>query len=156
DGNGVSAWTTTITAALGSSITPGAYKAYVYGDTAATDTVNAVQNDDGYTKADTGNFAYPTLTADFTVVKADQTITFDALAGKTYGDADFALSASASSGLTVSFSASGACTVTGSTVHLTGAGSCTITASQGGDSQYNPAPDVAHSFNIAAKHITGS
>src|ERR1051326_391044 len=31
-----------------------------------------------------------------------------------------------------------------------------ITASQGGDTKYNAAPDVIHSFNIAAKHITGS
>ena len=35
----------------------------------------------------------------FQVAKADQTISFDALADKTYGDADFAVSATASSGL---------------------------------------------------------
>ena len=56
-----------------------------------------------------------------------QTITFAALADKTFGDADFTVSATASSGLPVSFSATGNCTVLASTVHLTGAGSCTIT-----------------------------
>src|SRR5215510_10056655 len=83
------------------------------------------------------------------VNKADQTINFAPLAGKTFGDPDFNVSATASSGLAVSFSALGNCTVSGSTVHITGAGSCTITASQGGDGNYNPAPDVPQSFSIA-------
>jgi uncharacterized repeat protein (TIGR01451 family) len=91
---------------------------------------------------------------DYSIGKADQTITFNALADKTYGDADFGISASASSGLTVSFAASGNCTVTGSTVHITGAGSCTITASQGGDSNYNAASSVDRSFNIAKANQT--
>jgi hypothetical protein len=91
-----------------------------------------------------GSFSFPSCTA-----KTSQTITFDPLAGKTFGDADFAASASASSGLPVSFVASGNCTVAGSTVHLTGAGLCTITASQAGDASYNAAPDVARTFSIA-------
>jgi hypothetical protein len=84
-----------------------------------------------------------------TVVRADQTVTFGALAGKTYGDPDFSVGAAASSGLAVSYGAAGDCTVSGSTVHITGAGSCTITASQAGDGNYNPAPDVAQTFSIA-------
>ena len=68
---------------------------------------------------------------------------------KTYGDADFTVSATASSGLPVSFAAAGNCTVSGNTVHLTGAGSCTITASQSGDATYAPAPDVSQTFTIA-------
>jgi hypothetical protein len=81
--------------------------------------------------------------------KANQTITFVPLPGRTYGDADFTVSASASSGLDVSFDASGDCTVTGATVHLTGAGSCTITASQAGNADFNPAPSVLQTFAIA-------
>jgi hypothetical protein len=77
-----------------------------------------------------------------------QTISFGPLPGKTYGDPDFTVSATASSGLPVSFAAAGNCTVTGSTVHLTGAGSCTITASQAGDATYAPAPDVPQSFAV--------
>jgi hypothetical protein len=80
---------------------------------------------------------------------ANQTITFAALANKTYGDSDFAASATASSSLPVSLAASGNCTVSGATVHLTGAGSCTVTASQSGNLNYNPAPDVSQTFAIA-------
>jgi len=39
--------------------------------------------------------------------KSDQTITFGALASKTFGDPDFAVTATASSGLAVSLTASG-------------------------------------------------
>src|SRR6266508_822906 len=85
----------------------------------------------------------------FAIAKASQTITFGALANKTFGDPDFAVSASASSGLPVSFKASGNCTITAAIVHITGAGSCTITASQPGDANYNAAPDVAPTFAIA-------
>jgi len=97
-----------------------------------------------------GSFSFPSCGS----AKVNQTITFDPLGGKTFGDADFAVSASASSGLTVSFSAAGNCTFGGSTVHITGAGSCTITASQAGDSTYNPAPDVARTFSIAKANQT--
>ncbi len=92
----------------------------------------------------------------FTISKASQTITFGALAAKTFGNADFAVSATASSSLVVTFGASGNCTVSGSTVHITGAGSCTITASQAGDANNNPATDVPQSFSIskASQSIT--
>jgi hypothetical protein len=87
-----------------------------------------------------------------TVDKGDQTITFGALPNKTFGDPDFSVSATATSGLPVSFAASGNCTVTTpspGTVHLTGAGLCTITASQAGNINYNAAPNVPQSFTIA-------
>jgi hypothetical protein len=79
----------------------------------------------------------------------NQTISFGSLADKTYGDPDFIVSATASSGLEVSFAAGGNCAVSGATVHLTGAGSCTVTASQPGDANYNAAPDVSRTFSIA-------
>ena len=84
-----------------------------------------------------------------TIAKAGQAITFDALAGKTYGDANFTLAANASSGLTVSFAASGNCTLTGLTVHISGAGTCTITASQAGSENYDAAVDVPQTFTVA-------
>jgi Regulator of Chromosome Condensation (RCC1) repeat protein/PASTA domain-containing protein len=83
-----------------------------------------------------------------------QTITFEPLPDKTYGDPDFAVSATASSGLPVSFAAAGNCTVIGATVHLTGPGACTITASQGGNADYRPAPDVERTFSIAPTPCT--
>ena len=87
----------------------------------------------------------------------DQTIDFAPLLDKSFGDADFDVSASASSGLTVTFGASGNCQMADAdTVHLTGAGTCNITASQAGDGSYNPAPDVEHSFHIAKAGTTTS
>ncbi len=97
----------------------------------------------------------PSLTPSSTPVtitpkpKADQTITFDPLPDKIYGDQSFQVTATASSKLPVSFSASGACTIAGNVVTLTGAGSCSVTASQDGDSSYNPAAPVTRTFNIA-------
>ena len=98
---------------------------------------------------DVNHGAAPQVTETVTAQKASQTITFDALPAKTFGDSDFAVNASATSGLNVSFAALGNCGLSGTTVHITGAGSCTITASQPGSSGYNAAPDVARSFNIA-------
>ena len=97
-----------------------------------------------------------TANGTLTITKANQTITFGALANKTYGDADFTVSATASSGLPVSFTASGACTISGNTVHITGMGSCTITAHQAGNSNYNAAPDMSHTFtvNITYERLT--
>jgi uncharacterized repeat protein (TIGR03803 family) len=83
------------------------------------------------------------------IIRQDQTITFGALANKTIGDADFLVTATASSSLKVTFAPSGNCTMSGDTVHLTGAGDCTVTASQAGDAYYNPAPSVPRSFTVA-------
>jgi hypothetical protein len=84
----------------------------------------------------------------FSIAKAAQQITFEALSNRTVGDGDFGVSATASSGLAVSFSAAGSCSVTGNQVHLTGAGACTVTASQNGDTDYNAATPVARTFAI--------
>jgi hypothetical protein len=102
-----------------------------------------------YDQAGDANYnAAPQLSETTTAQKASQTIAFGPLPDRTAGDPDFTVSATASSGLTVSFAASGECTVSGTTVHLTGAGSCTITASQAGDSNYAAAPDVPRTFQI--------
>src|SRR5207249_1563743 len=85
----------------------------------------------------------------FTIAKASQTITFNPLADKTVGDPPFTVAATASSGLTAGFAATGNCTVSGNTVTLTAAGSCTITASQAGSSNFNQAPEVPRTFAIA-------
>jgi subtilisin family serine protease len=86
--------------------------------------------------------------------EADQTITFGKLANKTLGDPDFVVRATASSGLPVSFAASGACVVRGARVHLTAPGVCTITASQAGDANFKLAPETLQSFSIAeAEHV---
>jgi hypothetical protein len=81
-------------------------------------------------------------------VATAQTITFGPLAPMTLGDLPFSVSATATSGLTVSFAASGACTVNGNLVTITGAGSCTITASQAGNTNYSPAASVSQTFTV--------
>ncbi|GAA4487555.1 GH32 C-terminal domain-containing protein [Microbacterium panaciterrae] len=86
---------------------------------------------------------------------ADQSIAFPAPADVTFGDPDIALSATASSRLPVTFTASGSCTIVNGAAHPTAAGSCTVTAHQQGDASYNPAPDVTRTVTIAPWTFTG-
>ena len=84
------------------------------------------------------------------VPKSDQTITFDALSARTFGDPSFDVNATASSGLPVSFSIlSGPATVSGVTITITGAGSVTVRASQIGNDTYNAATDVDQTFSVS-------
>lgn len=82
--------------------------------------------------------------------KSDQTITFDDIEDKTFGDETFELEATASSGLTVSFNViSGPVSISGNTLTITGAGTAAIAANQAGDSDFNAAPTVERTFEIA-------
>ncbi len=86
-----------------------------------------------------------------TVSGTPQTITFPAIPNHVYGDAPFALTATASSGLAVSYSVvSGPATVSGSTVTLTGIGTVTIQATQAGNTTYAAATPVSQSFLVTA------
>jgi PASTA domain len=103
------------------------------------------------TASQSGNANYKpaaNVSRTFAIAKLGQTIAFGPLPNKTYGAPDFTVSATVSSGLPVSFTASGRCTLGDATVHLTGAGSCTVTASQPGNANYNPAAPVSRSFSI--------
>jgi uncharacterized protein YjdB len=84
------------------------------------------------------------------VNKANQTITFGSLGDSVVGDPPFTLGATASSGLTVSYTSSdpNVATVSGSTVTIVGAGTTTITASQSGNANYNAALDVQQSLTV--------
>jgi len=108
----------------------------------------------------TGNDNYNAATPvdqSFTVAKGNQTITFGALSNKTYGDSPFSVSATASSGLTVSLSlVSGPATLAGNTVTITGVGTVALRASQVGNANYNAAPDVEQSFAVAKANQTVS
>lgn len=86
--------------------------------------------------------------------KQNQTITFtstlprSAAIGNTY-----TVSATASSGLAVSFSSStSVCTVLGSTVKFIAAGTCTISANQAGNASYNAAPTVSQTVSVLANY----
>ncbi|HKC66277.1 MAG TPA: Calx-beta domain-containing protein, partial [Pyrinomonadaceae bacterium] len=98
---------------------------------------------------DGANYINASKSVQINVLKADQTITFKALANRTFGDPNFIVSATDSSNLPVTFSATGNCTVSGNTLHITSAGSCTITASQAGNANFNAAPDASQTFTIA-------
>jgi hypothetical protein len=104
-------------------------------------------------QAGNGMFA-PALNVNqaFVVAHASQSISFGALGNQTLGAAPFALSATASSGLPVSFSSltSAVCTLSGSTVTLVAAGTCTIRAAQAGNGNYAAAPNVDQSLTITA------
>ncbi len=80
----------------------------------------------------------------------NQTINFSAISNKQTTDAPFSISATASSGLPVALEiTSGPATISGSTITLDGTtGTVTVRASQPGDAQYNPAPDVVHTFAV--------
>jgi VCBS repeat-containing protein len=106
------------------------------------------------TNGELDNYDVALVKGKLTVGKAVQSIAFDALAPKTYGDAPFALSAEANSGLAVTFAATGNCTLSGASVSITAAGSCTITASQAGNAEYAAAADIARTFAIAKAALT--
>jgi hypothetical protein len=83
-----------------------------------------------------------------TVERLDQTITIGGVpVKKVLGTPDFAITATASSGLPVSVSVTGPCTITGLTIHVTNIGTCTINASQAGSAVYKPAT-ASTSFRI--------
>lgn len=86
----------------------------------------------------------------------DQTITFDPLAPVTYGVAPFNLTATASSGLTVTYTSSDdtIASVSGNTVTVHNVGTVVITAQQAGDASYNAANDVGQSLLINPKELT--
>lgn len=89
------------------------------------------------------NGANPTY-GQLIIFRSPQTITFNPLTQKTYGDAPFALTATVSSGLTASFVSSDTTVakINGTTVTLLKGGTVTITAIQNGNINFLPAPAV--------------
>lgn len=80
-----------------------------------------------------------------------QTITFNTLAVKNYGDADVRPGATASSGLKVRYTSSNtniATIVNDTMIHIVGAGTVNITASQPGDAFNAAAPDVTRVLTV--------
>ncbi len=78
---------------------------------------------------------------------ADQTITVITSAPVTSPNgSNFTVAATASSGLPVTYSASGVCTNVGATFTMTAStGNCTVHYNQAGNGNYNPAPEVTES-----------
>ena len=102
-----------------------------------------------FTPTDTANYSNVTQLTVINVLKAAQMITFNPLSSKTFGDAPFALSATASSGLPVSFQiVSGPATLSTNTLTITGVGTITVRALQGGNGNFNPATSVDQAFSV--------
>ncbi len=78
-----------------------------------------------------------------------QTISFTNPGNQNFGTTP-TLTASASSGQPVTFTASGVCSVTGTTLSFSATGSCTVNAAQVGNAAYAAAPTVTHSFTVNA------
>ncbi len=85
---------------------------------------------------------------------ATQTITFNSIAQKQIGDADFEAGATASSGLPVSYRSSNTAvaTIVNGKVHVVGAGTATITASQAGSANYAAATNVGQQLTVIEDH----
>jgi hypothetical protein len=89
-----------------------------------------------------------------TITASNQTVTFTAIPGHTFGDAPFAVSATASSTLPVTFSVvSGPATVSGTMVTITGVGSVTLQAAQAGNGSFNPA-NASQTFTVVPATAT--
>ncbi|MEI7503144.1 MAG: Ig-like domain-containing protein, partial [Paludibacter sp.] len=84
-----------------------------------------------------------------------QTITFGALSAKVYGDINFSPGASASSGLTVSYTSSNTAvaTIASGQIHIVGVGTSTITASQAGDAAYFAATNATQTLTVNSSGI---
>ena len=108
-------------------------------------------NGDGRTDLVVANNLDTTVSVLLGTNLASQTITFTQPGDVTMGVAPFALTATASSGLTVAFASSNmaVCTVSGSMVSIVGTGKCSIVATQAGNSMTGPAPPVARSFTVS-------
>ena len=89
--------------------------------------------------------------------KQPQTITFNALPVKTYGNGDFptgATSTNATIPITYTVSDPSVATVTGGMIHIVGAGTTSITASQAGNDGYFPAEDVVRELTVNRANLT--
>ena len=103
--------------------------------------------------AQAGNADYsaaPAVPQSFTVNPAAQTITFPTITAAQYALTSLPLSASASSGLAVSFTSSTPtiCTVSGTTASLLASGTCVLHAAQAGNSNYTAAATVLQGFYV--------
>jgi hypothetical protein len=103
-------------------------------------------------QAGNNNYNPTTIVKDtFEIKKATQTINFQPITDKEWGTAPFALAATASSGLPVSYRiVSGPATLNNNTVTLTALGRVVIEATQAGDEVYNAATPVQRSFNVVS------
>lgn len=105
------------------------------------------------TASQAGNETYnaaKNMTQELTVLRIDQSITFNPLTNKILGDTDFNPEATASSNLAISYRSSKTtvATIVNDQIHIIGVGTTTITASQAGNEIYNAATDVSQTLTV--------
>ncbi len=112
----------------------------------------------GYATQDWVNYPTPVVIGSVTPALIPQSISFPNPGTRTLGSSSFALGASATSGLAVSYFSDtvGVCAVSGSVVTLLAVGTCTIRATQSGNSIYAPATAVTQSFTVLAANPVSS
>lgn len=101
-----------------------------------------------FTPSDLSKYTMVTNSVTIDVLKANQTITFDPIANKQFGDPPVLLNANASSGLPVMYQLiSGPATLTGNLLTFgSTSGLVTVRATQAGNTNFNAAPTVDQSF----------
>uniref|UniRef100_UPI00262BF42C MBG domain-containing protein n=1 Tax=uncultured Polaribacter sp. TaxID=174711 RepID=UPI00262BF42C len=100
------------------------------------------------------NYAITFTGADFTITKADQVITFNPISHDNLDS--FELTATASSGLAVSYTSSDTliATINGNVITVLSPGTVIITATQLGDNNFNPAIAITQSLTIATLGVS--
>lgn len=94
-------------------------------------------------QAGNANFKEVSAEQTFKALQATQTLNFKEIADKSFGSAPFEISATASSGLPVTFSiVSGPATIFGNKITLTGTGTVVVKAIQEGDTNYQSAQEL--------------
>jgi len=126
----------------------------IYTMTGATGTCSVIAN-----QAGNSNYSAATqVTKTVSATVAAQTITFTpSLPSSAAYKTSFTVAASASSGLAVTFTSSGACSNSGATYTMTSStGICSVIASQAGNSDYSAAPKITKTVTatLAAQAIT--
>ena len=122
---------------------------------AATTHTNAGSYSDAWTFTDpTGTYAGRAGTVTDTITRAGQTISFGAKPTAPTAGGTYAPSATATSGLPVSFAVdpttASVCSISNGIVAFTIAGVCTVNATQAGNGNWTAAPGVQQTFTIAA------
>jgi hypothetical protein len=121
----------------------------IFGSTASGFVVDYYNGTTGFTSptwTDSNGDIYPATN----LGKISQTITFSTIPDQMLSSSPLTLTASASSGLPVTFTViSGPATVSGSILTFSGTGTVTVEASQSGNNTYEAAPDLQQTFTVS-------
>lgn len=147
----------TITGTLNGVVTPDVVSLNGTGFFASPDasaTPIAVTSSATLSGADAGNYTLAPITGLSALInQASQTINFPAIPNQVVGAANFNLTATATSGLPVTYMSSNGSVATvteAGNVTIVGVGTTTITASQSGDGNYAAATDATQTLSVTA------